>query len=215
MIKVIIFDLDGLLIDSQPLQYKAYNQVFSKHGFPLSLDDWREWIHNSYRTNQWIQKNHLPLNVDLVRAEKKKIYDKLVRNELKLKPGALSLINNLYGSFRLCIASSSRLESIELVLEKFGLKSKFEKLVSDTEMIKGKPYPDIFLKTAEIMRARPEECLVIEDSVAGLKAAKAAGIKCVICPDSFGAIEPVKFKGAYKIVKNLNEITSEMLENIS
>ncbi len=214
MIKVIIFDLDGLLIDSQPLQYKAYNQVFSKYGFPLTLDNWHEWIHNSYSAKIWIQKNKLPLEAETIRVEKKKIYDKLIHDELELKPGAWNLINKLYGKFRLCIASSSRIESIELILRKFTLESKFENLVSDTEMIKGKPYPDIFLKTAESMNAKAEECVVIEDSIAGLKAAKAAKMICIVCPDSFSDMKPSEFKGADKIVNNLDEITYEMIENL-
>lgn len=214
MFKVIIFDLDGLLIDSQPLQYQAYHQVFSNHGFPLTLVDWHEWIQHSYSVKQWIQKNNLPLAVDPIRAEKKKIYDQLIHDELQLKPGARKLINELRGKFRLCIASSSRIESIELVLDKFDLKYKFEKLISDTEMDKGKPHPDIFLITAQAMNVQPAECLVIEDSIAGLKAAEAANMLCIICPDSFGKLEPVEFKGADKIVNHLGEITSEMIDNL-
>lgn len=211
MIKTIIFDLDGLLIDSQPLQYKAYNQVFSKYGVPLTLKDWNEWIHKGSDPQIWIQKHHLPLDAETIRAEKKIIYDKLIHDELELKPGALDLINALYGKFRLCIASSSRIESIELSINKFGLKSKFEKLVSDTEMVKGKPHPDIFLKAAELMNAKAGECLVIEDSLAGLNAAKAAKMLCFICPDSSSKVELHKFRDADKIVNRLDEITYEMI----
>jgi HAD superfamily hydrolase (TIGR01509 family) len=212
MIKLIIFDLDGLLIDSQPLQYKAYNQVFSKYGFPLTKNDWKEWIQNSYNPKEWIQKNNLPLEEDTIRAEKKKIYDKLIREELKLKPGAENLINKLYGKYKLCIASSSRIESIKLVVNKFNLESKFEKLISDTKMARRKPNPDVFLKAAKIMNIYPEECIVIEDSLAGLKAAKSAKMKCIICPDSFWKTDQSKFKPADKIVKTLNEVNEKMIE---
>lgn len=214
MFKVIIFDLDGLLVDSQPLQYQAYHQVFSNHGFPLTQVDWQEWIDHSYSVQQWIQKNDLPLDGDSLRAEKKNIYDQLIRDELQLKPGVRELIDELHGKFRLCIASSSRLESIELIVDKFGLQPKFEQLISDTEIVNGKPHPDIFLKTAEAMQVKPADCLVIEDSIAGLKAAKAANMLCIICPDSFGKLEPVEFKGADKIVNHLGEITSEMIDDL-
>jgi len=215
MIKVIIFDLDGLLVDSLPLLYKAYNQVFTKYGCPLSLKDWREWINGSLKPKIWIQKNKLPVKEDEIRTEKKKIYEKLIRDELQLKSGALNLINNLYGKYRLCIASASRIESVKLAVNKFKLKSKFEKLISDTEMTKGKPHPDIFLKTAEIMKVNPDECLVIEDSIAGLKAAKAAGMICIICPDKFSDVKPAEFKGADKIVKNLDEVDLKMIKDLS
>ena len=213
MIKVVIFDLDGLLVDSQPLQYQAYHQVFSNHGFPLTLADWQQWIDHSYSVQQWIQKNDLPLNGDSLRAEKKTIYDQLIHDELKLKPGAQKLINELHGKFRLCIASSSRLESIELIVDKFDLRSKFEQLVSDTKMANGKPQPDIFLATAKAMQVKSEDCLVIEDSIAGLKAAKAAKMICLICPDSFSHMPLTAFTGADKIVNNLDEITCEMINN--
>ena len=212
MIKIIIFDLDGLLVDSQPLQYKAYNLVFSKYGFPLSLDDWHEWIHKSMNPKMWIQKNKLPLDAEKIRAEKKKIYDKFIRDELELKTGARNLINKFYGKFRLCVASSSRIESIKSVLNKFNLESKFEIMISDTEMTKGKPYPDIFLRASALMNVKPEECVVIEDSVAGLKAAKAAGMACIVCPDKFAATKPTKFANADKVVNSLDEITSEIIE---
>lgn len=215
MIKVVIFDLDGLLIDSQPLQHKAYNQVFSKYGFPLTIKNWREWIQNSYNAKIWIQKNRLPLDADKIRAEKKKIYERLMRDGLKLKPGALNLINKLHGRFKLYIASSSRIESIRSALDKFKLISKFEKLVSDQELDKGKPHPDIFLKTAGLAHVHPRECLVIEDSMAGLKAAKTAKMKCIICPDTFCGIDPQEFQNADKIVHNLSEITIDAINNLN
>lgn len=150
-IKVIIFDLDGLLVDSQPLQYEAYNRVFTRHGFPLSKADWKEWIHNSYSPGMWIKKHGLQLDADILRAEKKVIYDELISRELKLKPGAAQVINKLGKKYRICIASSSRIESINLVLKKFKLAEKFQEVISDTEMERGKPFPDIFLVAADKM----------------------------------------------------------------
>lgn len=215
MIKVVIFDLDGLLIDSQPLQYEAYNQVFTKYGFPLTHENWWDWVHGSINQKTWIQKNNLPLAPEKIRAEKKQIYNKLIIEKLRLKPGAQNLVNRLFGKFRLCIASSSRIESIMLVLEKFNLKSQFEMVTSDTEMIKGKPHPDIFLKTIEIMNVKSMESIVIEDSIVGLKAAQSAGIKCIICPDSFVQIDRSAYSQADKIVNDLNEITIDMIEKLS
>lgn len=214
-IQVVIFDLDGLLIDSQPLQYKAYNQVFSKHGFPISLKTWHRWVQYGCNIQDCIQMDNLPLDAEIIRAEKKKIYEKLIHDELKLKPGALDLINKLYGNFRLCIASSSRIESIELSVKKFNIESKFEKLISDLDIKKGKPHPDVFLHAAEVMGVFPEGCCVIEDSVAGLKAAKSAGMKCVVCPDSFCETEISEFKSADKIVKTLNDVDRQLIEQLN
>lgn len=214
MIKAIIFDLDGLLIDSQPLQYKAYNQAFSQYGAPLTLDDWHEWIHDGGSAQKWISKNNLSLDPEKVRAEKKEIYEQLIKTHLELKPGAQKLIERLYGKFHLAIASSSRIESIEQSINKFHLEAKFEQLISDTTLARSKPYPDVFLKAAEAVGTKPGSCIVLEDSLGGLQAAKAANMKCIICPDSFSAIEISAFKDADKIVKSLHEVTEEMIEKI-
>jgi beta-phosphoglucomutase-like phosphatase (HAD superfamily) len=115
MIKVIIFDLDGLLIDSQPLQYKAYNQIFSKYGFPITKKEWQDdWIHNSISCKKWIKKKNLPLDFEKVRAEKKRLYEKLILTDLELKSGANNAINSLLAEYRLCIASASMKSSIDI-----------------------------------------------------------------------------------------------------
>lgn len=209
MIKVIIFDLDGLLVNSQPLQYKAYNHVFSKYGYPLSSDEWEEWIQNSYSANAWIKKHNLPLNPEKIRAEKKEIYDQLIATELNLMPGARKAIRLLSKKYRLCIASSSRIESVKAILQKFNLDSNFEKVLSDTEMEKGKPHPHIFLKMAKLMQVSPQECCVIEDSSAGLKAAKSAGMKCIVCPDKFIKKQCSEYQNADKMVNSLEEINTQ------
>lgn len=214
MIKVIIFDLDGLLVDSQPLQYKAHNQIFSKYGYPISIENWHEWIQNSYNVQFWIKKNNLPLDADLIRAEKQVIYEELVKNELKLKPGAKESVDLLSEKYRLCIASASRPASIKLVLNKFNLYSKFEKTISDKDVENGKPAPDVFLKCAEEMGVKSDECVVIEDSVAGMKAAQAANMKCVVCRDSFSDFPLSFFDGADKIIGSLEDITLETIDEI-
>lgn len=214
MIKVIIFDLDGLLIDSQPLQYRAYNHVFSKYGSPISIEEWHEWIMNSYSTDYWIKRNNLKLDPEAIREEKQELYKGWVKDELNLKPGARYVIDLLFKKYKLCVASASRIDSIELILDKFNFISKFKKLLSDHNVTNRKPYPDIFLKAAVDMNAKPKECIVIEDSVAGLKAAKAAGMKCIICRDSFSNFPLSFFEGADKIVGSLEGITFETIEEL-
>lgn len=212
MPKAIIFDLDGLLIDSQPIQFEAYRTAFKKFGYNLTKDSWTIWIHESLGPKKWVEREKLDMDHYAVREEKKKIFEKLVKTKLKLKPGARSLVNRLYKKFPLGIASSSRIESIELILKKFKLTKKFRVAISDTKMKRGKPFPDIFLKTAELLKVKPIDCLVFEDSIAGLQAAKSAKMKCIICPDKFSEIDIKKFKKADKIVKSLKDVTLKMIE---
>jgi HAD superfamily hydrolase (TIGR01509 family) len=212
--KVIIFDLDGLLVDSQPIQYKAYNQVFTKYGFPLSILDWKNWVENSYSAKSWITKNQIPLAYEKVRSEKKEVYNELILSELELMPGAKSIVNELNNNFRLCIASASRLESIELILHKFNLRGKFETILSDKDLKRGKPHPDVFLKAAELMRVTPKECVVVEDSIAGLNAARAAGMKCVICPDKFTNTDIKQYEKADLIISSLENLSTVTILNL-
>lgn len=206
MIKVIIFDFDGLLVNSQPLQFRAYNEVFSAEGAPMSHKDWEEWVQNSYSVKQWIDKNELDLDPEEIRKKKHAIYKNLIKKEIELKPGAKDLVMRLGEKYRLCIGSASSKENIITILESFGIKEKFEEVFSCLGTKKVKPFPDVFLKAAEDMGVGADECIVFEDSVAGLEAAKAAGMKCVVCPDDFFELDLVIFKGADLIVNSLEEV---------
>lgn len=216
MIKAVIFDLDGLLVDSQHLQYKATNIAFSEKGYPITKEDWYHyWIHEGMHFIKWIEMNRLPLKVEEIRSRKREIYENLIKTELELKPGARNLIDLLYGKFKLVVASSSRIESVELCINKFNLKSKFEDLISDFTLNKPKPHPEVFLHVAKIIKIKPEECLVLEDSLAGLQAAKSAGMKCIICPDNtFFNTSHDLYKKADKIVNSLDEVNLEMINEL-
>jgi len=210
----IIFDLDGLLVDSEPLQYKAYNQVFEKYGHPISESEWIHWSQNSYSAKRWIEKNNLSLDPEVIRAEKKKIYDGLIQTDLVLKEGAEYLVKLLSKHYPLCLASSSRIESIEACLAKFHFTDNFTLIESGAGMSRSKPYPDIYLKVASDMKIEPPQCLVLENSIAGLNAAKSAGMKCIICPDVFDDIQAPDFQKADFIVSSLGEITLETISSI-
>lgn len=211
MIKAAIFDLDGLLIDSQHLQYQSVSKAFLEKGHQLTKEDWHHFIHGDMDYKEWIRIHNLSTTEEEVRARKKEIYDELIRTELQLKAGAEYLVNLLHGKFKLAVASHSRIESIELCIDKFNLRPKFEHLISDQAVGKRKPHPEVFLHVARIMNINPKECLVFEDSLMGLRAAKSAGMKCVICPDNFSKLDHSLFVGADKVVNRLDEVDVEMI----
>jgi len=217
MIKVVIFDLDGLLINSLPWLYKAYNQVYSNHGYPITPQEWeREWIQESVGSKAWIKNKNLPLDPEEIREEKIKVYEDYVRNDIELMPHANELIDELKDSYQLCIASATLQSTVNLIAEKFDFTSKFVEIISDSreEVKHRKPHPDVFLYVAKLMKVAPEECLVLEDSIAGLRAAKAAGMKCIACPDPFCNVDLNDYKEADLIVKNLSEINKETIKQI-
>lgn len=206
-IRLIIFDLDGTLINSQPLQYEAFNTLFSQAGYPITLDEWiKYWIHESCTAQKWIQMKNLNLDYKKIILQKRKLYKKLVQEKLELKPGALELIQKFHLKCPLCIASATYITAIKDIVKKFDIEKYFSKLISDIDVKNRKPAPDVFLKTAELMDTNPRNCLVIEDSLAGLKAAKAAHMECIICPDTFTQTPHSEFIGADLIVNSLEEL---------
>ncbi len=215
MIEVVIFDLDGLLVDSEPLQYKAYNQVFSRHGYPVTVDEWRVWTDLDSRPAElWAEAYDVPLDAQEIADEKKVIYDRLIEEEMELKPGAKQLVETLSHDLRLCVASGSRIESIEGCLGRFGLRDYFERLFSSTSVPRNKPHPDVFLEAASRMGVSPSACVVLEDSVIGLQAAKAARMACIVCPDAFVSHPRSRYREADIIVGSLEEITPHTLREL-
>ncbi|MEM7562028.1 MAG: HAD family phosphatase [Pseudomonadota bacterium] len=212
-IDLVIFDLDGLLVDSESLQFEAYHQVFAHHGAVINKADWPKWHRLEASAARWIEAHGLDLDAEIIRDEKKTLYEALVAQKLELKPGAAQLIDDLAQHCRLCVASGSRLESIEACLDKFALTDKFEHLFSATLLKRKKPFPDVYLQALDEMKVGAENSVSLEDSLTGLQASLAADIPCVICPDSFYPREKSAFKGALAIVDSLEELNYEVLQN--
>ncbi len=207
----VIFDLDGTLVDSQFLQFSAYRKAFSEVGGTLEWEDWKYyWVKQSISAYEWASIKNLTCDVEVIRNRKKEIYENLIISELKAKPGAISIVNELKANgFKLGIASSSRIESIKLIAEKlFG--NTFDVLQSDTELKKRKPHAEIFYLTMKKMKTSADETVVIEDSISGYNAAISSGATCVICPDS--SIDcNYKFPKAKKVVSSLEELNSRII----
>lgn len=214
-LELVIFDLDGSLVDSEPLQYRAYRDAFARQGVPLPFEDWPRWHEMGANAARWIHANGLDVDAVRVRDEKKEIYDALVAETLELKPGARALVEALSGSHRLCVASGSRIESIRGCLDKFTLTAHFERLFSATKVPRAKPHPDVFLWALAAMEVPAGRAVVIEDSVTGLRAATAAGIRCVVCPETYLGTPRAQFRDAAKIVESLEEVTPESLRRVA
>lgn len=211
MLKCLLFDLDGLLIDSEPLQFRSYQYALNQFGVSLNLDAWIQWHSVEASTTRWIKDQGLDIDPEEVRTVKKAYYDHLVADELELKPGALDLVERCSKDFELGVVSSSRRESIEGCLKKFGLHKKFSTFVSGAELKRSKPYPDSYLEALKIMNIAPENTVALEDSVTGFRAATAAGISCVVCPDHFIPKSIDAFSGATLVVESLESLDSTKL----
>lgn len=181
--KVVIFDMDGVLIDSEPA-YKIMNKkLFSELGISMSDSSYHELVGmSSFKMWTMLKENfNLAHEVkELMDKERKGMHEILSSEIHEPVSGIRTLLENLEGrNFRLAVASSSPKENILLVLDKLKLKKFFEFVVSGDEVEHGKPSPDIFLKVAEHFKSESDDCFVIEDSSNGVKAALAAEMKVI------------------------------------
>lgn len=184
MIETVIFDLDGVIIDSEPIHFSIEKNLFRELGVGITDEDHYNFVGTS-SIDMWQKiKTMAPIEhsvVELVIISEER-YLKYLDEANNLKPidGVKELIIDLYNNkYQLIIASSSSRKIIDTILDKFKLSSYFSFLVSGADLIHSKPNPEIFHVASKLSRTVPEKCLVIEDSENGVRAAKAAEMNCV------------------------------------
>lgn len=214
MLESLLFDLDGLLVDSEPLQFRSYQNALVQFGYTLDLDTWIQWHNVEASTTRWVRDQGLDFDPQALRAVKKDQYDRLIAEDLELKPGARELVEMSVSEFSLGLVSSSRRDSIERCLQKFDLLRHFSIVVSGAELERSKPYPDAYLEALKLMNTVSENAIALEDSVTGFRAATAARIDCIVCPDHFIPKADDAFSEAILQIESLNELNPARLHNI-
>ncbi|AKF05919.1 2-deoxyglucose-6-phosphate hydrolase YniC [Sandaracinus amylolyticus] len=187
VLRAAIFDLDGLLVDSEPLWRRAEIEHFATVGLHLTDAECEETT--GLRIDEVVAFRHRqhPWGAPSVAEITSRIVDRMVsllREEAPAKPGGAHAVDLCArAGLRLAVASSSPLRLIEAALARLGLRERFELVVSAEREPYGKPHPAVFLRTAEQLGIAPTSCLVFEDSLNGLVAAKAARMACIAVPE--------------------------------
>ncbi|HXG75761.1 MAG TPA: HAD family phosphatase [Gaiellaceae bacterium] len=184
-IAAVVFDLDGVLLDSEHLWDEVREQLARERGgrwheraqadmMGMSAPEWSRYLHDVIGLPEPPEE----LNAEVVRRMEARY-----REELPLIEGAAQAVERLAASFRLALASSSNRSIIDAVLDAAGLARFFEVTVSSEEVPRGKPAPDVFLEAARRLGVAPERCCAVEDSANGIRAARAAGMRVVAIPN--------------------------------
>jgi HAD superfamily hydrolase (TIGR01509 family) len=192
-IRGVIFDMDGVLVDSEEFIIKASTMMFAERGLNVKARDFKPFVgmgENRFIGGVAEKYGH----VHNIRELKKRTYDiylEIIKGRLKPLPGAFEFIRQCRErGLWLAVASSADMRKVKGNLEEIGLGfDKFDAVISGEDVVNKKPAPDIFLLAAERIGVEASKCLVIEDAVSGVKAAKAAGAKCLGITSSFSQEE--------------------------
>lgn len=217
-IKAVLFDMDGLMFDTEKLSTQAYIKAAEKQGYKMSVEETHLVLgFNVESTYKFFEQYFEKLDNGV---DGKKLVDyhyEYIENILYTKgPDKMPYLEELLdylkeNNYKIAVASSSDLDHIKNNLEKTEVKHYIDVIASGEEVKNGKPAPDVFLLAAERLNISPENCLVLEDSKFGIQAANSANMRVIMVPDSIKPDEEIK-KLTYKIVANLSEVVT-ILEN--
>ncbi|MCI7740317.1 MAG: HAD family phosphatase [Clostridiales bacterium] len=184
MLKGIIFDMDGVLINTEPLHYRVWKKTFQQKGLEIEYENYKGCIGSTVGYLLDLIQKHYGVDfhddLELVPLQRKNKAEMIAKEGFPKIPGVPQMLERVHeGGFLMAVASSSPEVYINQVIEMLGVKDYFQVLCSGENVKNPKPAPDVFLKAAKELGLSVDECLVIEDSTNGCRAAKAAGMVCL------------------------------------
>jgi len=217
MIHTVIFDMDGVIVDTEPVHHYAYDLHFKQLNIPITPEMYASFTGNSTKNIFERLKAEFNLEEDvqtLVETKRNLFNDAFdSKEDLYLLDGVEDLIKELHANgMQLVLASSSATVTINRIFNRFGLHHYFTHIVSGEDFPKSKPHPAIFQHVAFLANTPVEQCIVIEDSTNGVAAAKAAGIYCVGYDSVNSKLQD--YSKADKVISHFNELSFDVIRNI-
>ena len=206
--RAVVFDMDGLLLDTEVLWHTAEVELFRRHGGEFSWDDKMAVIGTSFE----MTARYFAERLDRPQAEGRALVDEMIdlmheqlQREVAGRPGAVELVQRLRGRVPLGLASNSPHRLVDVALASAGLTDAFEAIVTSDDVEHAKPAPDIYLEVCRRLGVAPADALALEDSAAGIAAAKAAGLACIAVPQFAEA----DVSAADRIIDSLEDLLAE------
>lgn len=215
MIKVIIFDMDGVVVNNRIQDFKAWKRIFLEYGFNLNYKKYLSFLGMKGEEIIWKNINeNIPEKEVLKIVNRKERYfvEEIEKRKLKPPKGLKKLLKGFQrANYKIGLATSAPSYKTNIILERLKIKNFFDVVVTAEEVSKGKPNPEIYLKVAEKLGVEPEKCIVIEDAPNGIEAAKNAGMKCIAITTTHKMSE---LKNADKIINSFKELTIKVIKNL-
>ncbi len=213
-LEAVLWDMDGVIADTADYHYGAWRDVFGERGVKFSKEDFMRHFGQRHDTiiKFALGDKLTPEEIDAIAEKKQVLYRERVSKNVVPLPGAIELINLLNKhKIKIAIATSAVPKNIDVILQGLGIQDSFRTIAFGTEVAEGKPSPQIFQLAASRLKVRPADCVVIEDAIAGVAAAKRAGMKCVAVTNSHPGRD---LKNADLIVDTLEKVDINVLKSL-
>lgn len=213
MIKTILWDNDGVLVDTEELYFEAGRYILSKVGIVLSKEEYIDisLVRGESIFQLALKKGHNESAINELRSDRNNYYVDLLKKKSKVINGVRETLEKLKGNVSMGIVTGSTKEYIDAIHNNSGLKVFFDFVITHDEYTKSKPNPEAYLTAIISRNLNPEECIVVEDSQRGVEAAFAAGIRCLAIPHPLTCKSD--FSKAHKILTKVEEVFDFVLQD--
>ena len=225
MLRAVIFDFNGIIVDDEPIHFKLFQRVLGEEGIVLTEEDYYARYLGFDDRGAFMagfRENSRPLSAQKLQElieRKADYYQEAISNHVTVFPGVKNLVTDLAQTLPLAVASGALRHEIETILKTLGLLDHFRAIVATEDVTQGKPEPEIYLKALAALNAHGDngipigaaDCVVIEDSKEGIRGARRAGMKCLAVTNSHPA---ELLSEATAVVKTLEDVKLNFLQNM-